>query len=165
MNRKLTQQESKFVAEYLKHGNGAEAALAAGITSKAGRKGASNNAAYMLKDTAVRAAIATAQQKIMSNNIDDAIDYKKMILDKMTEIINTQEATHRDIINAAKLISSICQDCQVSKHVEVEHRDDGPGTVIAMLRELQEQRGVKQLRGDVEVEAVYVEQVQPAQKV
>ncbi|WP_419955927.1 terminase small subunit [Neobacillus niacini] len=92
----LTFQQRKFVNEYLKHGNGRNAAISAGYSEKS----ADSQASQILKLPKIRKAIQAKEKEFEMASLITV----ESILEKILAIAEDEKATNGEKLQALKLL-------------------------------------------------------------
>ncbi|WOD61774.1 terminase small subunit [Niallia taxi] len=92
----LTFQQRKFVNEYLKHGNGRNAAIAAGYSEKS----ADSQASQILKLPKIKKAIEAKEKEFEMASLITV----ESILEKILSIADDEEASNSEKLQALKLL-------------------------------------------------------------
>lgn len=92
----LTFQQRKFVNEYLRHGNGRNAAISAGYSEKS----ADSQASQLLKLPKIKKAIQSKEKEFEMASLITV----ESVLERILNIADDEEATNGEKLNALKML-------------------------------------------------------------
>ncbi len=92
----LTFQQRKFVNEYLRHGNGRNAAISAGYSEKS----ADSQASQLLKLPKIKKAIESKEKEFEMASLITV----ESVLERILNIADDEDATNSEKLNALKML-------------------------------------------------------------